>query len=142
APMGLHGLVHPEGELATARAAAAAETVLVVSAGPSYGVDEIAAELPSLPLWQQVYNWQDRAAITRLVERAEASGCRALVATVDAPVALRRGPINLGFTIPPGTRLADSTVRPLDPSIDWRYLEWLVGLSTLPVVVKGVMCAE
>ena len=86
APAALHGLAHPDGELATARAAAGAGAINVVSTVASRSIEEIAAAAPDARRWFQLYVQRDWAVTRGLVERAAAAGYEALVLTVDAPV--------------------------------------------------------
>ena len=86
APAALHGLAHPEGELATARAAAAAGAINVVSTVASRSIEAIAAAAPDARRWFQLYVQKDWGLTRSLVERAAAAGYEALVLTVDAPV--------------------------------------------------------
>lgn len=85
APAGLARLVHPEGELAAARAAGAAGTVFCVSTASSYTLEEI-ADVASGPLWFQLYLWRSERAVDGLLDRARAAGYAALVLTIDVPV--------------------------------------------------------
>ncbi|AXE75798.1 aminotransferase class I/II-fold pyridoxal phosphate-dependent enzyme [Streptomyces atratus] len=152
APMAYHTLAHPDGESATARGAGAAGVPLVVSTFASRTFEEIAAEA-SGPLWLQVYCFRDRAITRRLVERAERAGFEALVLTVDAPRLGRRlrdvrndfrlpegvGPTNLAgtgadFASPSGHALTE-----FDPALDWSVISWLRSVSSLPVLVKGIL---
>ena len=89
APTALNRLGHPDGEVAAARAAGAAGTTMVLSTTASSTIKEVAAE--SGDLWFQLYVYRDRAVTHDLVRRADASGCRALVLTVDLPLMGRRG---------------------------------------------------
>jgi L-lactate dehydrogenase (cytochrome) len=84
APMGALGLLHPDGELAVARAAHAVGVVCAVSCMSSYALEEIAAAGDG-PLWFQTYIWRDRGLLDELVQRADAAGYGALIVTVDVP---------------------------------------------------------
>src|SRR5262249_38058182 len=83
APMTSQRMAHPEGELATAPAARGAGTVLILSTGSSYPIEEVARQAGNW--WFQVYFHRDRAVTRELVERAEAAGASALVPTVTRP---------------------------------------------------------
>ena len=101
APAGLAKLVHPEGELAAARAAAAADAVLVLSTASSYTVEEVAVAGGG-PRWFQLYLWKSKEVVEALVDRAAASGYEALVLTIDVPtVGKRVRDLRNGMTIPP-----------------------------------------
>ncbi|GBD32189.1 4-hydroxymandelate oxidase [bacterium HR33] len=160
APTAFHSLAHPEGELATARAAAAVGTVMVVSTMSSYRLEEIAAAA-SAPKWFQLYCYRDRSVTRALVERAEAAGYRAICMTVDLPrVGRRERDLRNRFSLPPGVspknfedfldlgRLAaDERVRAferyigelVDPSLTWEAVDWLRSVTRLPLILKGIM---
>ena len=84
APTALNRLGHPDGEVAAARAAGAAGTAMVLSTTASSTIEEV-AQAASGDLWFQLYVYRDRSVTHDLVQRAEASGYRALVLTVDLP---------------------------------------------------------
>lgn len=166
APTAFHMLAHPDGERATARAAAAAGTGMICSTLGTVALEHIAAARPAdteAPLWFQLYVYRDRAIPHALVERAEAAGCSALVLTVDAAeIGTRERDAKNRFALPAGMTVANlagtgkaalgpggdgaagsglsAYVRSqLDPSLTWADLEWLVGLTSLPVLVKGIV---
>jgi len=100
-PAGLARLVHRDGELAAARAAASAGTVFVVSTASSYSIEEIAA-VSDGPLWFQLYLWRSPDVVAKLVDRAGAAGCEAIVLTVDVPlIGKRERDLRNGMSIPP-----------------------------------------
>jgi 4-hydroxymandelate oxidase len=162
APTAFHGLVHPDGELGTARGAAAAGTIMVVSAIATRTLEEIAAAIAA-PRWFQLYVWKDREVTAELVKRATKAGYRAICLTVDTPLLGRREKDERNaFTLPPGIGIAN--VRPagldgmpasergsafakyvkemLDPAVTWRDLAWLRSLTSLPILLKGIMTME
>ena len=100
-PAGLARLVHRDGELAAARAAAAVRTVFVISTASSYSIEEIAA-VSDGPLWFQLYLWRSPEVVAQLVDRAGEAGCEALVLTVDVPViGKRERDLRNGMSVPP-----------------------------------------
>jgi isopentenyl diphosphate isomerase/L-lactate dehydrogenase-like FMN-dependent dehydrogenase len=123
---------HPEGELATVRGAAAAQTVMVVSGRSSVPLDRIAAQAKS-PLWYQLYPEADVTAARARVQQAVKAGCRAICLTVGAPYqpAGAEGPPNpsrlpaLGY-----------------PAMDWSWVDRLRQRITVPLVLKGIMNPE
>ena len=143
APLAMQRMAHPDGELATARAAAAAGTILCVSSAATARPVEIAEAAPGCVRWFQVYVFADRAVTLDLVEEACAHGYSALVLTVDTPFLGRRErDIRVDFKIPEGiTPISDIFARAFDRSLSWRDLEWLSGYG-VPVVVKGILTAE
>jgi 4-hydroxymandelate oxidase len=153
APTAFHRLAHPGGECATARAAAANGVIMIVSMASTTPIEDIAkaaaeADAPVAPqLWLQLYLQPDREFTAALVHRAEAAGCTALVVSVDSPVFGRRERDlrNDFLDLPDGLRCelmrsADGTVRPIEfvPELGWQHLDWLRGVTRLPIVIKGV----
>lgn len=146
APTAFHRLAHPEGEVATARAAADAGTIMVISMAATRSVEEIA--VAGGPLWFQLYPQPDLGFTSAVVQRAEAAGCSALVVTVDSPVFGRRERDlrNRFVDLPPGLvceNMRDASGRArdieMDAGLDWERISWLRGLTTLPILLKGVL---
>lgn len=159
APTAFQRMAHPDGELATARAARAQGVAMCVSTIASTTLEDVAAAAPDVR-WFQVYVYKDREITRRLVARAEAAGYQALALTVDTPKFGRRyADVRNGFHLPPGitvANFADAGLEQLgtasgesglaaysaslfDPSLTWRDVEWLQSITALPVLVKGVM---
>jgi len=158
APTAYHRMAHPEGELATARAAAGAGTIYVVSTLATTTLEDVAAASTG-PKWFQLYVHKDRDLTRALVTRAEAAGYRAIVLTVDAPVLGRRLADERNvFALPEGLTMANLVTAELltdspearsslnryvaarhDPSLTWDDLEWIKGMSRLPLLLKGVV---
>jgi 4-hydroxymandelate oxidase len=151
-PTAFHRLAHPDGERATARAAAAAGTIMIVSMAATVAVEDVAAAAPDAVLWFQLYLQPDPAVTEALVRRAEAAGVRALVVTVDSAAFGRRERDDRhGFhDLPPG--LCAENLRGLlddDPEhvrrigmsaeFAWAHLDRLRSITTLPVLLKGVL---
>ncbi|HSS44977.1 MAG TPA: alpha-hydroxy acid oxidase [Thermoanaerobaculia bacterium] len=153
APTALQRMAHPEGEKATARAAAATGTLLTLSTVSSVALEEVAAAAPKAPLWFQLYHFNDRGLTERLVRRAEQAGYGAIVLTVDAPMLGRRErDLRNAFTLPEGVRAvhfdfaprSERGISPLaayinQPSVDWKDLDWTRSLSGLPLFLKGIV---
>ncbi|MEU8274851.1 alpha-hydroxy acid oxidase [Microbispora bryophytorum] len=153
APTAFHRLADPEGEKATARAAAAAETIMIVSMAATVAVEDVAAAAPGATLWFQLYVQPDMAFTEALVRRAEKAGCAALVVTVDSPARGRRDrDVRNGFDdLPAGMRCENlrcenlrdggaGPVRPIvmSPVISWEHVDMLRRMTRLPIVLKGV----
>ncbi|GHE13179.1 alpha-hydroxy acid oxidase [Klenkia taihuensis] len=147
APWAYQSMAHPDGELATARGAAAAGALLCVSTSATHTVEEVAAATGS-PAWFQLYAQHSPAHTDDLARRAGDAGYRALVLTVDLPVLGRRHrDLRNDFALPAGLRMANHPApddRPplaANESPGWvladvgRFAE----VSGLPVVVKGVL---
>jgi 4-hydroxymandelate oxidase len=145
APTAFHRLACVEGEVATGRAAAAADVLVIAAMLSTVSIEDIAAT--GARLWFQLYIQPDLAFTESLVRRAEAAGCRALVVTVDSPALGRneRGDRNDFHDLPPGIFCAnmggDGNVRNvvLSPEISWTHLDWLRETTSLPVLLKGVL---
>jgi 4-hydroxymandelate oxidase len=157
-PVAFQKLAHPDGERATALAASAIKAGMIVSTQSSVMLEDIASDAQS-PLWFQLYIQHDRDFTRALVARAEAAGYQAIVVTVDAPVSgLRNREQRAGFALPPGIEAVNLRgLAPMpaqggngmllgSPMLDaapvWVDIAWLKSLTRLPVLVKGIMCAE
>src|SRR5579859_5427629 len=161
APVAYHRLYHAEGEIGTARGANAAGAALVISTFTTTAIDEIARNTQQ-PIWFQLYVQRDRAFTKDMVQRAVASGCKAVCVTVDTPVLGNRYG-QLSFGLPKGmecvhlrglrapgaaqvtghrTQRASIYDTLFDPSFNWNDLEWLRSVAGVPVLLKGVLSAE
>jgi 4-hydroxymandelate oxidase len=148
APFGVHRRFHPTGEIATVRAAGQVDTLMVVSTVTSCSMEAIAAEA-SGPLWFQLYVLKDRKLTADLVRRADRAGYQAIVVTVDNVGRVSRHRTN-GDPVPelgnfkdlPADMHSSLWMDHKDPSVNWADLEWLRGISNLPLIVKGVQIGE
>jgi len=146
APMAFHGLAHPEGECETARAAGESGTLMVTSTTSNRSLEEIAATA-SGPLWFQLYTYGGFEISASLVKRAEAVGYRAIVLTVDLPrVGRRERDIRNNFNLP--SRLFEGNFAGIDipddtfVTLTWESIAWLRRVTSLPIVIKGILTAE
>jgi 4-hydroxymandelate oxidase len=139
APWGYQRLVHPEGEGATARAAARSGTVMVVPTPAERQLESVAAASDG-PKWWQLYVFADRGFTEDMLHRVVAAGYEAVMFTVDLPVGgTRNRDERHGFHIPVELRPAGG---PYDPGITWEDLEWIRQHAPLPILVKGVLTPE
>lgn len=143
APLALQRMAHADGELATARAAAAAGTIMCLSSAATSSPAEVAAAAPNGQRWFQVYVWRSRSITEAAIDEAVANGYSALVLTVDVPyIGRRERDLRIDFKVPEGLSVqGDLFAGNFDASVSWRDLEWLAGYG-LPVVVKGILTAE
>lgn len=161
APTAYHRLVHAEGEIATVRGADAAGATLVASSFATTSIEDMAKAARS-PLWFQLYVNKDRGFTRDLVQRAESAGCQAMCVTVDSPLTgMRHRERRARFALPPGIErsnlkglgaaTAGGTHRPvegtiynavLDPALTWKDIEWLRGISRVPLLLKGVLSPD
>lgn len=156
APTAYHGLAHPEGERATARAAAGAGAVFCLSSLATASPAEVADAAPSGERWLQLYVFRDRGVSDELVRAAEDNGYEALVVTVDLPVlGIRDRDVRTGYAIPDAVaapsvgamgRTGAFSMREIgeliDPSLTWSDIGRLAERSELPVIVKGVLSGD
>ncbi len=160
APIAYQKLADEGGETATAAAAAAQDTCMVLSTQASATLED-AARAGATCRWFQLYLQPVRDATLKLVRRAEAAGYEVLVVTVDAPInGVRNREHRVGFHLPPGVtaeNLRDIPVASV-PALEegasvifdrfvavaptWADLEWLQAQTKLPVVVKGILSAH
>ena len=158
-PIAYQRLFHPEGELATARAANDTGTGFVISTFTTSAINEIAQNTRQ-PIWFQLYPQRDPGFTRNMVERAVSEGCKAVCLTVDTPVlGCRYGQIK--FAPPPGIdcpqlhglaetlKIASRQTRGSgiydllsNPTFSWRDVEWLRSFAGVPVLLKGVMTPE
>ena len=153
APVAFQKLVDPEGEVAMARAAEAAGTVMCLSTIATCGPAEVTAGCDGGRKWMQLYCFRDRAITLALLDEAVEAGHEAVLLTVDAPYAGKRErDFRTGFEVPaemtaPAVKKAsggrDLTVAEVfglvDPSLDWDDLADIAESSELPVFVKGLV---
>ena len=157
APMAVHGIAHPDGELATARAAATVGVPFTLSTTSSRSIEEVAAAAPEAIRWFQLYVQADPGGTRSLVERAAAAGYRAIVLTVDLPIlGYRERDRHSGWQLPllgnftdvaathgnhaaTGFELLEEQVH---VGLTWDDLAAIRSWSSLPLVLKGIVTAE
>jgi 4-hydroxymandelate oxidase len=123
APVAFQRMAHPDGELASAHAAAALDAGLVLSTQSSVLLEDVAAVMlrPPLaptrgPLWFQLYWQRDRGFLRELLARVERAGYEAVVLTVDAATSgVRDRERRAGFRRPPGITAINMAGRPRRP---------------------------
>jgi 4-hydroxymandelate oxidase len=149
-PVAYQKLMHPEGEVAAAHAAAEAGATFVMSTASNCAIEDVAAT--GARLWMQIYLQGDREVTRDLVRRAEAAGARALCLTVDTPViGTRNRQARAKFALPPDLptphldtvgRDRLSVVSAKREPITWRDVEWLRSVTRLPLLLKGILDDE
>jgi 4-hydroxymandelate oxidase len=148
APTAAHELAHADAECATAAGAAAAGAVYVISTMATRTMEDIAAAVPTAVRWFQLYVRGSLRPARELAERAAASGCRALVVTVDVPtLGLRRHEkiqlderVGLAHLTPRsqgGLQVYDRHV-----ALTLDDLREIISWTSLPVLAKGVLRAD
>jgi isopentenyl diphosphate isomerase/L-lactate dehydrogenase-like FMN-dependent dehydrogenase len=157
APVGFQRMAHADGELGTARAAAAAGTVMILSTLATSTPADVAAAAPEGLRWFQIYCYRDPGITRGFIDQAVDAGYQALVLTVDAPrLGRRERDLRTGFQIPaevnvpsfeaaaggPAAGTPADMFALMDPTVSWRDLEALASGSELPVLVKGILTEE
>ncbi|KAH9749475.1 hypothetical protein WN944_012545 [Citrus x changshan-huyou] len=161
APTAFQKMAHPEGECATARAASAAGTIMTLSSWATSSVEEVSSTGPGIRFFQ-LYVTKDRNVDAQLVKRAERAGFKAIALTVDTPrLGRREADIKNRFVLPPhltlknyeglyigkmdktdDSGLASYVANQIDRSLNWKDVKWLQTITSLPILVKGVLTAE
>ncbi len=169
APIGVQTAAHPDGERATARAAATLGLPMVISTASDTSMEDIAEAAPEAPRWYQLYWPSDEGVARSLVDRAEASGCGAIVVTADnyipgwKPRDLQRAELPFIKGIGVAQFFSDPVFRAalektpeedlgaavghylgvfVNPSLTWDDLERLRSWTSLPIVIKGILHAD
>lgn len=134
---------------------------MTLSSWATSSVEEVASTGPGVRFFQ-LYVYKDRDVVRQLVKRAERAGFKAIVLTVDTPrLGRREADIKNRFTLPPfltlknfedldlgkmertnDSGLASYVASQVDRSLSWKDVKWLQTITSLPIIVKGVMTAE
>ncbi|EMP31734.1 Hydroxyacid oxidase 1 [Chelonia mydas] len=158
-------MAHVDGEAATARACRSLGTGMMLSSWATSTIEEVAQAAPDGLHWLQLYIYKDREVTRSLVQRAERAGYKGIFVTVDTPLLGKRfDDVRNKFQLPPHLRmknfdtndlafssekgygensgLAVYVAQAIDPSIKWEDITWLRGLTSLPIVAKGILRAD
>ncbi|XP_071438264.1 2-Hydroxyacid oxidase 1 [Pithys albifrons albifrons] len=158
-------MAHADGETATARACQAVGTGMMLSSWATSSLEEVAAAAPGGLRWLQLYVYKDRAVTEGLVRRAERAGYRGIFLTADTPYLGRRiADVRNRFRLPPHLRLKNFSssalafspgkdfgedsglavyvAEAIDASVSWDDIRWLRALTSLPIVLKGILRAD
>ncbi|XP_070569639.1 2-Hydroxyacid oxidase 2-like [Ptychodera flava] len=167
APTALHGIVNPDAEVATAKAAETMGTCMVLSLHANKSMEEVRAKTPNGLKWLNLYVFRNRTVTLDLVRRAECTNYKGLVLTIDNPslgqlartrhrkessVHFRKtiethgyGHLEKylkGYDMGPIVGTTPSDMDRRDPSATWEYVDWLRTQTNLPIIVKGVLTEE
>jgi isopentenyl diphosphate isomerase/L-lactate dehydrogenase-like FMN-dependent dehydrogenase len=152
APCGGHKRAHPEGELATYRAAASCGSIMAVSANSNTSFEEL-AQAAKGHLWVQMYPFRDKEMTQEWLDRVKDAGYEAVIVTLDSQWPPKRErnirnnyrrtrgvnyPAAGGETPRPAGRTGEGS----DPAATWKDLEWVKSATELPVIAKGVLTGE
>ena len=151
APIGGQQTVHPDGELATAKAAKAKKHLMICSTMTNASIGEI-AEVGG-DLWFQLYASKSRAFMKKLMDDAEAAGCTGIVLTVDSPAQGNREAQKWFSSLPDPTQKRsfprignfenfDGPKGIGNPALTWEDLAWFRDNTDLNFLLKGIVTAE
>ncbi|KAK4269049.1 hypothetical protein QN277_022254 [Acacia crassicarpa] len=158
APTAFQKLAHPQGEVGTAKAAAASNTIMVLSFNSSCSFEEVASSCNAVRFFQ-LYVHKRRDVTAAIVERAEKLGYKALVVTVDVPrIGRREADIRNKMVSPKlknfdglfstehksdtGSSLETYVSQTRDASLQWKDIAWFKSITNLPILVKGILTGE
>ncbi|XP_008228157.1 PREDICTED: peroxisomal (S)-2-hydroxy-acid oxidase GLO4-like isoform X1 [Prunus mume] len=158
APTAMHQLAHPEGEVATARAAAACNTIMILSNMSTCTMEEVASSCNAVRFFQ-LYVLKRRDISAQIVHRVEKNGYKAIVLTVDTPRLGRReadiknrmvapqlrnfeGLLSTEVHTDKGSNLEALVKGIYDTSLSWEDIGWLKSITNLPILIKGVLTHE
>jgi isopentenyl diphosphate isomerase/L-lactate dehydrogenase-like FMN-dependent dehydrogenase len=140
APMGVQKAAHPDGELGTAAGVAATGSLFVEAINANTSMEDIHARHGGMAWWLQLYNWDDRPALERIIRRAEAAGCSGIVPLVNTTADVSHTPARVGYRLPAGITFAHFESSPgLDYGLTEEYIEWMAKLTDLPIIPKGIV---
>ena len=166
-PTGSQRAFHPDGEIATARAAKSQKHLMLLSTVATTSVEDVTAAREA-PIWYQLYPTSRWDITEKLIARAEGAGCPVVVLTVDLPVSSNRlsmtrfikrdrrdctqchasgagsyGSNNTSFARKPmfeGTEIVDGEFN--TPALTWSFIDRLRASTKMQVVVKGIVTGE
>ncbi|KAI6919226.1 FMN-dependent dehydrogenase [Hortaea werneckii] len=162
-PSAMHRLAHPDGELATSRAAADANIAMTLSSYSTESLENVKAQGLSNPYAMQLCVLRDRYTTKQILERAEAAGYSAIFLSVDVPLLGRRlNEFRNDFHLPdgmewpnllsdgkaelmqgPDDHVQETSSYEFDPSLDWgTAIPWLRSQTKLQIWLKGVLSPE
>ncbi|KAK6796025.1 hypothetical protein RDI58_009480 [Solanum bulbocastanum] len=156
-PTSSHQLAHPEGEVATARGAAACNVIMGVAFTSTCTMEEVASSCKAVRFIQTFAF--EREITANMVQRAERNGFRAIILTADTPrLGRKEADIKNKMISPPfknfegfisteavsdkGSNVEAYAAETLDPSFCWKDIAWLKSITKLPILIKGVLTGE
>ncbi|XP_022103594.1 hydroxyacid oxidase 1-like isoform X2 [Acanthaster planci] len=154
-PVAAHGFAHPDGEIATAKGVCSVGSVMIHSMWSNKRSEDVASTVqPNTPLFHQLNFLRDRSRMKEVVRKAEVAGYRALVVTVDQPIIGNTRPAKESSLVVPSHISFPNALRPdesfcpqtahelFDDSATWDTISWLKEITSLPIILKGILTAE
>lgn len=137
-------LAHSDGEIASAKAAGVIGTIFILSSFSTTSIEKVAEEAPDTIKFLQVYVYANRDVTKSFIKRAEKSGFKGIVVTIDTPI---NKVTQSNFTsLPPGLKFenfkSDENPNDFDPTLTWDDIKGIVELTKLPVILKGILTKE
>jgi len=163
-PTAAHGRAHPSGEVGTAKGAADAGTIFTMATYSSRTIEDVANDSPPGSIrFMQIYFLRKRDLVLQILRKAESTGYKALVVTVDSPTTTLYVGKNLELTRENFARQApmcyanllteneanltyaqkfDYCEKLLDNNVTWNDIKWLQSNTKLPIILKGILNAD
>lgn len=154
-PTAFHKIVHPEGELATAKAANKLNCIMILSSFSTVAMEDVIQNQPNCSLWLQVHFPKNRSILESMIHRAEKCNFKAIVVTVDTPIHPDREAVSrYKFDLPSHLSIANfaqydffrrsrnDTNELFNEKATWEDIKWMKSICKLPVVLKGVLSSE
>ena len=152
-PTAYHEVMHPDAELATARAAHTLNTCFIQSFYSNKSVEEVSRELPGAMRWLNIRSIKEKELLAELIQRAERCGYSALVVSVDsAKFGNKLSAKRIPFKLPPHMKPGNLPLSPPDAKeeervihpavVTWEEIQWIKSISHLPIILKGILTAE
>ncbi|KAI4844978.1 FMN-dependent dehydrogenase [Aureobasidium sp. EXF-8845] len=144
----MHGLAHPDGELATSRAAAKANICMGLSVFATQSCEDVIAQSRGNPYFMHISMIKDKAACAKTIKRAEAAGYKAIFLSVDVPVLGQRlNEHKNKFELPEGLQWPNLTAvgdgLEYDATIEWHTaIPWMRSQTKLEIWLKGLASPE
>lgn len=152
APTAFHQLVDKQGEVSTAKAAKYCGIPMMVSSMSNRSLEDIASSSMNENLWLQIYIFKNRALSEELIHRAEKAGYKAIIVSVGTPVTGKRDRDDRNqFSLPAelstgnfnsslgNEGIHQFTSHEFDPSLTWQDIEWVKSITSLPIILKGIL---
>ncbi|KAI3716397.1 hypothetical protein L6452_23718 [Arctium lappa] len=158
APTAMHKLAHPQGEVLTAKAAAACNVIMALSFMSTCTIEEVSSSCNAV-FFFQLYIYKRRDISALMVKRAESNGYKAILLTADTPKLGRReadiknkmiapqlknfeGLVSTKVDDNDGSNLEAFASKSFDPSLSWKDIAWLKSITKLPILIKGILTRE
>jgi isopentenyl diphosphate isomerase/L-lactate dehydrogenase-like FMN-dependent dehydrogenase len=162
-PTACQGRAHADGEVGTAQGAEAADTIFTLSTWSNRTLEDVAQGAPNGLKFFNVYIFANKDLTRELVRRAETNGYKALMVTIDSPISkfnakmvgsgadarlteYKQSPYTFPNVVPPNLQnshdQAEYILNLIDKTLTWKDIEWLRSVTSLPIILKGILRAD